>query len=152
MFWTEEKLQRRRDELKRHVARTAEAVAPVRYCEAASVEASAPMIDDSTWPVIRAHERFAGRPDMAIWFRAQVAVPERIGGKRLALRFGSSTALGGHNQLAESLLYLNGRPYHGIDQNHRVIFLPEGLCQGGNSFTMAIQAWSGRHRQFDGGH
>jgi alpha-mannosidase len=143
MFWTAEKLMERRNELRRWVARASVAVGPFRYHDGDLPGAFAPALDDAGWPVVRPYDRIAGRPNMITWYRAKLTIPADLGGKRLALRFGSHIANGGHNNMPESLLYIDGRPYHGLDRNHRVIFLPAELCETGRSVNLAIQAWSG---------
>ncbi|HWI65452.1 MAG TPA: glycoside hydrolase family 38 C-terminal domain-containing protein, partial [Symbiobacteriaceae bacterium] len=148
MFWTEEKLWGRRDELRRHVARESVTVGPFRYHEGDLAGAFGPTLDDSTWPVVAPLQRIGGQPDMITWFRAVLTVPEGLGRKPLALRFGEHIARGGHNDMPEALLYLDGRPYHGLDRNHREIFLPAELCEAGRTVSLAIQAWSG-WRQYD---
>lgn len=147
MFWPEEKLASRWRELEHHVARAVRTIAPVRCHLGDLPDGFAPALDDSAWPVIQSHQRWTSQPDQIAWFRAEVEVEPALAGKSLALRFGRSIARGGHDQLAESLLYLNGRPYHGLDRNHRLVFLPPDLCQEGR-FSMAVQAWSGRE-QYD---
>ena len=145
-FWAEERLRQQSAEL-RHVARDRAPVAPVRRHDGAlTSEAAAADYDDAGWAEIRPEERLAERADQLVWLRARVTVPEHLGGKRLALRFGEGIARGGHNNQAESLLYLNGRPFHGLDGNHRLVFLPEALCRAGSTFAIAIQAWSGWSR------
>src|SRR6266545_2065371 len=74
--------------------------------------------------------------------RRTVPIPADLAGHRLALRFYEGIARGGPNNRAESLLYLDGVPYHGLDGNHQIVFLPEALCQQG-TFSIAVQAWSG---------
>ena len=146
-FWAEERLRQQSAELRRHVARDRAPVAPVRRHDGAlTSEAAAADYDDAGWAEIRPEERLAERADQLVWLRARVTVPEHLGGKRLALRFGEGIARGGHNNQAESLLYLNGRPFHGLDGNHRLVFLPEALCRAGSTFAIAIQAWSGWSR------
>jgi alpha-mannosidase len=146
-FWAEERLRQQLTELRRYVARDRLPIAPVRRHDGdLPPEAAAADFDDSAWPVIRAEERLAARADQLIWLRASVTVPAGMAGERLALRFGEGVARGGHNNQAESLLYLNGRPYHGLDGNHRVVFLPETLCRDGSTLSLAVQAWTGWSR------
>ncbi|MGE5675390.1 MAG: hypothetical protein ACM3XM_16190, partial [Mycobacterium leprae] len=142
MFWSEEKLQRRVDELKRYVARQAVTVAPVRFMRGDVLGGEAVAFDDSAWVEVQPYQAIFEQVDQIVWFRAAVDVPAELAGKQLAVSFPNAVARGGHDNQAESLLFLNGRPYHGIDRKHTVILLPEALCQG--SFHMAIQAWAGR--------
>ena len=146
-FWAEERLRQQSAELRRYVARDRVPVAPVRrHAGALTTEAAGADYDDAGWAEIRPEERLADRADQLVWLRARVTVPAHLGGKRLALRFGEGIARGGHNNQAESLLYLNGRPFHGLDGNHRLVFLPEAMCRAGSTFAIAIQAWSGWSR------
>jgi len=144
MFWSDDKLEMRQQELRRHVARAAVTISPVRFHLGDVDGAHAAAFDDADWPLIAPYERYAqGLPDQLVWFRATVTVPAQLSGKQLAIRFCDGVCRGGHDHQAEAFLYLNGRPYHGVDKNHTTIFLPEDLQQG--SFTLALQAWSGRY-------
>jgi alpha-mannosidase len=143
MFFSDDQLEVRRNELRKHIARKVVPIAPVRYHDGDFAGAAAPNLDDSAWPVIQPHVRWTEKPDQLFWFRATVTVPADMAGKTLALRFGPAVARGSNSNNGESLLYLNGKPYHGVDRNHALIFLPQELCKAG-SFPMAIQAWSGR--------
>jgi alpha-mannosidase len=145
MFWSDDQLEVRRNELRRHIARRVVPIAPVRYHggDLSPATAAAPALDDSAWPVIHQHERWTDKPDQLVWFRATVTIPADLAGKNLALRFGPALARGSNSNNGESLLYLNGKPYHGVDRNHALILVPAELSQAG-SFPIAIQAWSGR--------
>jgi alpha-mannosidase len=152
MFWVDDQLEQRRDELRRYVAREVAPIAPVRYRRLASDAVqhdpapAQPDLDDSSWPVIGSGEPFASRADELIWFRAEVAVPEHLSGRTLAIRLRHGMPIGaarGGPTVAESLLYLDGVPYHGVDANHALVPLPPELGRR-RSFTLAIQAWSGR--------
>ena len=48
---------------------------------------------------------------------------------------------GGNNSGFESLLYLNGEPYQGVDSNHQEVFLPAELA--GTRILVQIRLWSG---------
>ncbi len=41
----------------------------------------------------------------------------------------------------EGMLFLNGEPYHGVDNNHQLIFLPDNVI--GNDIEITIRVWSG---------
>src|SRR5205823_2430678 len=131
-FYADDQLEMRRNELRRYVARAAVPVSPVRFYDGEVVQGAdiaagfhTPGCDDSDWRPIQPGERVFREADQLVWLRANVAVTAELAGKSLALRCGEAIARGGANNLAESLLYLNGEPYHGLDGHHRLVFLPE---------------------------
>jgi alpha-mannosidase len=60
---------------------------------------------DEQWRPIRVGQKWGG-PGMSAMFRCQAAMPPRFKGKKVALK----VYFGG-----DSLLYLDGKPYHGLD-------------------------------------
>ena len=70
------------------------------------------------------------------WFRQTVTITPNFSGKPLVLLL----------DFPEALLYLNGKPYHGIDANHKEILICE-KSKLNKQFIIAIQAYSGRKRE-----
>lgn len=54
----------------------------------------------------------------------------------LRLQFGESAG-----SAVEGLVYIDGRPYQGLDPNHDEVFLPEGAA--GRTFEVHIRVWAG---------
>ncbi len=145
LFWADDQLEVRRNELRRYVARQSLPIAPVRFSPQDVPGAARPDFDDSSWRIIEPGEPFAQRKDQLVWFRARVQVPDALRDRPLAVRLlhGSPGRPDGQPNVAESLLYLDGIPFHGVDANHSLIPLPDEVVRRG-TFMLAVQSWSGR--------
>ncbi|MFP4977634.1 alpha-mannosidase [Paenibacillus sp. CN-4] len=142
MFWTEDKIQKRINELE-----------PYRYREAVVLGEWAsqtdetpgngvkpPAPDEGNWGTLRLGERWKGR-DLYVWVRKTVEVPAAWAGRTIVGVFDFGKTGGGNNSGFESLLYLNGEPYQGVDSNHLEVFLPEGSA--GRQLDFCFRVWSG---------
>ena len=84
--------------------------------------------------------------DRTVWLRFNLRRPENWPVEETALivqRFGTYpleliNRTGQNLQRMQGMLYLDGKPYHGIDQYHRLIYLPAGP-----DYQFAASAWTG---------
>lgn len=140
MFWTVEKLSARIKELE-----------PYRYREAVSIGAFQAMEDEDgavgtrppsegAWHIMRTGDYWKGR-DRYLWIRANVEIPTEWKGRTVLGLFDFGKTGGGGNSGFESLLYLNGEPYQGVDMNHQEVFLDEILA--GTTIEICFRLWSG---------
>jgi alpha-mannosidase len=90
---------------------------------------------DKSWTSIRVPFQW-GKYDKTCWFRLTIKVTPEFAGKPLVLLL----------DFPEALLYLNGKPHHGIDQHHKEILICE-KSRLGEQFHIAIQAYSGRKHE-----
>lgn len=141
MFWTMEKLEHRLQEL-----------AGLRYRdeirlddwsrqedeEKANGVRQAPALTDTV--PMRIGDRWDGR-DRYVWVQRAVHVPSEWQGRTVAGLFDFGKTGPGHNSGFESLLYLNGAPYQGVDSNHPEVFLPEDAA--GRELDFTFRLWSG---------
>lgn len=79
---------------------------------------------------------FWGGYDRTSWFRRRVVIPEEFSGKSVVLLL----------DLSDALAFVNGKPYQGIDVHHQEILLNE-KTRTGDSYLIAIQAYSGRKKE-----
>jgi alpha-mannosidase len=75
---------------------------------------------------IRIGDRWNGR-DVYYWLAADVMIPAEWEGRKVLGRFCLGQTGGGTNSGFESLLFLNGEPYQGVDSNHEEVFMPEAV-------------------------
>ncbi|MGG6309573.1 alpha-mannosidase [Paenibacillus macerans] len=140
MFWTEEKLNARIRELEAY-----------RYRDAAPVESFRAQIDeegrigarppqDGEWSAMQPKERWEGR-DLYLWLETAVDIPAAWKGRRVVGVFDFGKTGGGNNSGFESLLYVNGEPFQGVDMNHQEVFFPEELA--GTKVLLQFRLWSG---------
>lgn len=78
--------------------------------------------------------------DKYIWLDTTVTIPECEG--ELWGRFDFGITGGGHNSGFESLLYINGHPWQGVDQNHSDVPLE---AKSGDTLRLQFRLWSGRN-------
>ncbi|BBI31921.1 alpha-mannosidase [Cohnella abietis] len=140
MFWTEEKLEARVKEL-----------ASWRYREAQRIEVFRALVDEEgevgvrppeggQWRDMKQGDRWEGR-DLYLWLDANVSIPAEWTNRRVVGLFDFGLTGAGNNSGFESLLYLNGVPYQGVDSNHKEVFLPEGAA--GTTVRVQFRLWSG---------
>ena len=95
-------------------------------------EAGSVSLHDKSWTSIRIPFQW-GKYDKTYWFRNTVTLQPNFSGKPLVLLL----------DFPEALLYLNGKPYQGIDRNHKEIVICE-KSKSNEQFVIAVQAYSGR--------
>lgn len=76
------------------------------------------------------------------WLCTRITIPETMKAEEVVGLFDFGARVGtGNNSHFESLLYLNGEPYQGVDGNHREVFLKPG--KNGCSLELNFRVWSG---------
>lgn len=101
---------------------------------------AAPEWDDSAWSPMRPGQEWGGR-NVVLWLRAELVIPKSMQGKTLDLQIQMSARDGCEN-LAESLLYLDGVETHGLDNWHDTVRLsPEQAATP--CHQVALRCWSG---------
>ena len=96
--------------------------------------------EDQSWPVINKGESWGGR-DTVIWLRNSICLPGHFRGQCVDLHLepGPREGLG---QSAEALLYLDGKPVHGLDNWHADVRLNEEEVQK-EKLQLAMRCWAG---------
>ncbi|MCI0563898.1 MAG: hypothetical protein MN733_35945, partial [Nitrososphaera sp.] len=94
--------------------------------------AAADKFNDKSWRSVQLPFQWGGYDKFA-WFRTEAAIPQEFSGQPLALVI----------DLPESLLYLNGSAYQGIDGTHQEVFLT-AKARGNQKYSIAIQSYNGR--------
>ncbi|WP_010270359.1 alpha-mannosidase [Paenibacillus senegalensis] len=140
MFLTEAKLEARIRELQNYRYRDA-----IRIPEFAiiidtegNIAAKPPAGEGAG--TIRVGEKWRGR-DLYAWLMTTVTIPREWTGRKAVGRFDFGRTGGGNNSGFESLLFLNGQPYQGVDSNHEEVFLPASLA--GQTVSFSFRLWSG---------
>lgn len=95
------------------------------------------------------NDSFVGR-DRYLWLEKEVVIPETKEGCEVVGLFDFGETGAGYNSGFESLLYVDGHPYQGVDINHQ-----EVMFQGkeGKKATLTFMLWTGlegggEHRTF----
>jgi len=90
-------------------------------------------------PPLDIGDEFVGR-DKYLWVQTNVEIPEQRTGCEVAGLFDLGKTGGGHNSGFESLLYIDGKPYQGVDSNHMDVLLED---YAGTKITLTLLLWTG---------
>lgn len=141
MFLTDRKLERRINELEQY-----------RYRDIIHLEEFLVSEDDQGvvnpelpasfegWDTLKVGDTWSGR-DRYLWMHKEIAVPAEWKGKKVVGVFDYGNTGGGNNSGFESMFYLNGGKYQGVDVNHKEVFLNDELC--GTVIDATFRLWSG---------
>lgn len=140
MWHMVEKLEKRLQELQPFRYRDERDISVWRWQEdeAGAVGAFPP--ESGEWRTVGLGHRWQGR-DRYVWLAADVPVPAEWQGRRVLGRFDFGRTGGGTNSGFESLLFVNGKPYQGVDSNHQEVFLPAESC--GTEIRLRFRLWTG---------
>ena len=76
------------------------------------------------------------------WLCAKISIPESFGDENVLGIFDFGVPMGtGNNSNFESLLYVNGKPYQGVDGNHKEVFF--NIKETGRELELRFRIWSG---------
>ncbi|MBD1383263.1 alpha-mannosidase [Metabacillus arenae] len=139
MFWTEEKLAIRIAELEEYRYRDRIQI-PLFNFQLEHGEIGTRPSDEGEWKTMRVGDRWEGR-DIYAWLAADVTFPAEWKDRKLLGIFDFGKTGRGHNAGFESLLYLNGEPYQGVDSNHKEVFFSSQFA--GQDLSFRFRLWSG---------
>jgi len=138
MFFTMEKLEARIKELREYRYTDRNPLLGWKVQEDVEKQAKYPPEDTSNWKDFLVGDTWEGR-DYYLWIQTKYQVPQTEGKVVLLFDFGRTG--GGFNSGFESLLFINGKPYQGVDSNHKEVFIdPEYY---GQEVTLSLKLWSG---------
>jgi alpha-mannosidase len=89
---------------------------------------------------IRVGGRWEGR-DLYKWLQTEVAFPIEWKNRKAVGLFRFGRTGGGNNSGFESLLFVNGQPYQGVDSNHEEVLF--GQTFAGENVSLAFRMWTG---------
>lgn len=139
MFWTEEKLTLRLQELEGY--RYRETVVLDEWRVAEDLEGRNGVHPPDEFPDNKLHlGDFWTGLNKYLWLHRTVSIPAGWKDKRVVGFFDFGRTGGGNNSGFESLLYLNGKPYQGVDSNHQEVFLED---TAGQELDFTFRLWSG---------
>lgn len=138
MFFVEKKLAARIRELKPLRYRYRRPVGGWSMKEDKTKAENYPPAVDRSWRAVTTGETWKGR-DRYIWLRTSFQVPAED--ERPLWLFDLGRTGGGNNSGFESLLFVNGSPYQGVDSNHREVFIDKKYA--GQTIELALKLWSG---------
>ncbi|GIN13512.1 alpha-mannosidase [Shouchella clausii] len=140
MFLTERKLAARLNELKAYRYRDPIVIQSFAMEEGDDAVGAYPRGPSEDAETVTLGSRWGGR-DRYVWLYTTVNIPSNWGDKQPVGRFRFGRTGGGTNSGFESLLFINGEPYQGVDSNHEEVWLPKG--QAGKKLELAFRMWTG---------
>lgn len=93
---------------------------------------------DASWQAMKMGTVWRGR-DKYLWLRTAFYVP--VSRRPQLLLFDLGTTGGGANSGFESLLFIDEKPYQGVDSNHKEVFIDK--IYYGKTINLALKLWSG---------
>jgi alpha-mannosidase len=140
MFLTEEKLEARINELAEYRYREPISIPSFRFLVDEKGEVGARPPERGEWGIIKLGDYWRGR-DIYAWLQVDIDIPKHWNGREIVGRFDFGKTGEGNNSGFESLLYLNGVAYQGVDSNHTEVFFPKNSA--GSKFNLTFRLWSG---------
>ncbi len=141
MWLTEKKLNGRIQEIAPYRYRDIQKLDTWQYTEDKAGEIAAwPPTDLSQAKPIKIGDRWSGR-DLYVWLQKEVAIPNGWQNKTIVGFFDFGDTGAGGNSGFESLLFINHKPYQGVDSNHKEVFLSEELT--GEKIQLDFRLWTG---------
>lgn len=140
MFLTDRKLERRISEIEQY-----------RYRDIIGLKCFAAMADNQGvvnpelpafqgCETIETGQTWKGR-DKFLWLHKDVRIPIEWKGKKVVGIFDYGNTGAGNNSGFESMIYVNGEMYQGVDVNHKEVFFEDSLC--GTDVDITFRLWSG---------
>ncbi|MTW87663.1 alpha-mannosidase [Virgibacillus dakarensis] len=140
MQWTVEKLEKQIKEL-----------ASYRYRDIKSITSFDSLLDEEgaigqyppkngNWNKMSIHQKWEGR-DKYLWLRTTEFIPNNWNDQKIVGVFDFGKTGGAYLSGFESLLYVNGEPYQGVDSNHEEVFFDNQLA--GTEVELNFRLWSG---------
>ncbi len=141
MFFEIEKLSRRVDEIRNYIYRNVIEIESFKMKEDTEklVFGSVPNITEFN-EEFKKDDYWCGW-DRYMWISRDIEVPKEWKDQIIVGYFDFGKTEGGTNAGFESLCYLNGKPYQGVDSNHKEIFIPSELA--GTTINLTFRIWSG---------
>ncbi|MFX3617357.1 MAG: alpha-mannosidase [Sporolactobacillus sp.] len=140
MFFTEEKIKARIHELEpfRYMKRRPIIAWQKKEDQTKALNYPPPL--DESWEKLVIGTTWQGR-DTYLWLRTTFMIPVIPAEEDAVLLFDFGKTGDGYNSGFESLLFLDGEPYQGVDSNHKEVFLDKAYS--GKTIELALKLWSG---------
>lgn len=140
MFFTIEKLGKRLQELEPFRYRDKLELNGLRMKEEIETRVGQYPDESGEWKPTACGESWQGY-DQYFWLAADIQIPEQWKDRKVLGYFEMGVSGRGGTNGFESLLFVNGTPYQGLDSNHKEVFLDSKLA--GSSVALRFRMWSG---------
>ncbi|MBO0448401.1 alpha-mannosidase [Enterococcus sp. MJM12] len=137
LFYLKEKLAARIEELEKYRFSKIAELSEWLVLEDETKVAKYPPKDFSKAVSFTVGDTWQGR-DFYLWVKKEIEMPD-VDNLYLYLNFGHTG--GGYNSGFESLMFINGKPYQGVDSNHKEVKIADEFR--GKKVEVALKLWSG---------
>lgn len=140
MLYMQNKLRSRLSEISGYRYRDVIQLEELKVCDDLTRNTVEYPPSDADWKIVKIGDNWKGR-DKYLWVTFDIDIPKNWQDKKILgfLNFGITG--GGTNSGFESLAFLNGKPYQGVDTNHKELFLPQSVA--GQKIDLSLRLWSG---------
>ena len=140
MFFTERKLKQRVEELLRFELHDIQTIQSFDFCyDRKGVNGAPPPNENADWQNIEQGFEWKEK-DIYVWLRLSHTFPKTDPNRSTHIGL-FNFSLSFLRDEYEALLYVNGKPWHGLDKNHNVISFPDDFS--GKTIRFDIRIWSG---------
>ncbi len=141
MFYTEKKFQRRIEELRQKRYFAHQNITPFASMEEQNNadESHLRIPERIAGEEFALHDMFVGR-DRYLWLEKRIVFPKAKEGCEIVGLFDFGETGHGNNCGFESILYLDGQPYQGVDTNHREVVFTDMTEK---EATLSFMLWTG---------
>ncbi|WP_338044721.1 hypothetical protein [Paenibacillus periandrae] len=140
MFHTVEKLEKRTGELEPFRYRDKLELGGMRIKEELDTQTGLYPEERGDWSPIGLGDRWQGY-DQYFWIAVDATVPEEWNSSTIVGVFDMGVSGRGAISGFESLLFVNGSPYQGVDSNHQEMFFESSLA--GTTAALRFRLWTG---------
>src|SRR5262249_2964767 len=141
-----QQVERRVAELARWITAERGEPAEVRIVRNASADARLPDFGDGSAPLLKPGGDWREPLNSTGWLRFRLVRPDHwpvadtalVAGRFGTLPMESEKRIGLGLQRMQGLLYVDGKAYHGLDQYHKLIYMPQGP-----GYACAANVWTG---------
>lgn len=140
MFLTDRKLEARIHEIEKCRYRDVTSLEYLECLEDTQGVVNPTIPSDFGTDVIKVGDTWKGR-DLYLWLHKEVTIPETWKDKKVLGLFDYGNTGAGNNSGFESLLYINGEAFQGVDSNHKEVFFKEEDMT--SSLDLVFRLWSG---------
>ena len=139
MFLTKNKLQARTNEIDTYRYREGFSLEVFDIKEDISGEVNPDLVYEFD-EEMKVGDYWVGR-DKYLWLHKKVKIPAKWVGKKVLGIFDYGNTGAGNNSGFESLLFVNGEAFQGVDSNHKEVFLKDEHI--GQEISLHFRLWSG---------
>lgn len=141
MFFTNQKLEKRIQEIATFRYRDIITLPEFQVTDADPAPVNPPVpTPDETWDCVKTGTHWLGR-NRYLWLARKVQIPGEWKGRRAVGVFNFGNIGKDKGGSFEAMCYLDGKPYQGVDENHKEVFFPETMY--GKEIALTFRFWSG---------